>query len=199
MANEYATLATLKNQLGIPETDDSRDGRLTRSLAAASRGIDRDTGRRFYLTDTPTARIINPLRRTYRDQDGDHLLTADIGSLTGLTVEVGAGPTFTDITQLVEAEPTDALDQGLPITSLLRSGAWPTGGGSRVRITARWGWPAVPVEVEQATLLQASRLAKRADSPEGVTGSAEWGVVRVSRIDPDVHALIKHFVLPAFG
>ncbi|MDX2921298.1 hypothetical protein PV370_25695, partial [Streptomyces sp. NE06-03C] len=71
--------------------------------------------------------------------------------------------------------------------------------GAGVQVTARWGWPAVPDEIVQATLIQAARLYKRKDSPEGVTGSAEWGVVRLSRRDPDVWALIEHYVLPGFG
>jgi hypothetical protein len=51
----------------------------------------------------------------------------------------------------------------------------------------------------QATLIQAARLYRRKDSPEGVTGSAEWGVVRLPRIDPDVSALIKDLTLPGIG
>ncbi|MFE7094620.1 head-tail connector protein [Streptomyces erythrochromogenes] len=200
MADEYANLATLKAQLNLDATDDSRDEQLEQALEAASRGIDRDTGRRFYLDSTATARVINPLRRAVSDDDGDHLLIRDVGSLDGLVVEVGRGGVFTDITASVEAEPTDALDEGRPVTSLLHlGGVWPRGGAQRVRITARWGWPAIPPEIAQATLLQASRLYKRKDSPEGVMGSAEWGVVRVARIDPDVQALIRTFVLPVFA
>jgi hypothetical protein len=43
------------------------------------------------------------------------------------------------------------------------------------------------------------RLFRRKDSPEGVTGSAEWGVVRLSRRDPDVWVLIEPYILPGFG
>lgn len=200
MANEYATLAMLKQSLTIESSDTTRDTLLNQALVAASRGIDRDTNRRFYLDASAMARTINPRKKTVVDDDGDHLLTADIGSLTGLIVEVGRTGSFADVTASVEAEPTDALDQGRPVTSLLRiSGAWPQGAGQRVRVTARWGWPTLPDVVVQATLIQAARLFRRKDSPEGVTGSAEWGVVRLSRIDPDVHALIKNLIVPSFG
>jgi hypothetical protein len=57
----------------------------------------------------------------------------------------------------------------------------------------------VPDEVVQATLLQAGRLYRRKDSPEGVTGSADWGMVRLPRLDPDVMALIEPYMLPGFG
>lgn len=196
MANDYATLATLKLHLGI--TDTSRDALLQSALAAASRGIDGTTGRRFYLDGSATARTYRTADRVLSDPDGDLLLVDDIGSVTGLLVETGAGASWTAVSGY-ETAPDNAVVRGRPVTALaLPSGAWP-GGSTRVRVTALWGWPAVPDEIVQATLLQASRLFKRKDSPEGITGSAEWGVVRLGRVDPDVHALIQHYVLPGFG
>lgn len=199
-ATDYATLAALKAQLTIDPTDSSRDDALTMALDAASRAIDRATGRRFWLDAAPTARVRALLRNTVTDEDGDHLLIPDIGSLDGLTVEVGRAGAWSDITASVDPEPPEALDSGGSITSLLLVGSrWPAGGGQRARITARWGWPAVPPDITQATLIQASRLYKRKDSPEGVMGSAEWGVVRLSRRDPDVWALIEPLILPGFA
>jgi hypothetical protein len=44
------------------------------------------------------------------------------------------------------------------------------------------------------------RLYKRKDSPEGVLGTAEWGgPVRLSRVDPDVAALLTPFVIPGMA
>jgi hypothetical protein len=68
-----------------------------------------------------------------------------------------------------------------------------------LRITARWGWPSIPAEVEMATRLLAARLYKRKDSPQGVIASADWGAVRVSKTDPDVYALIHHLSIPGFA
>lgn len=199
MANEYADLATIKAHLNIETSDTSRDTLLNNALAAASRGIDRDTGRRFWLDSSAVARTFNPAGKTVHNADGERLLVNDIGTMTGLVVETGpaAGP-WTAVTDY-ETAPDNALLDGRPVTALLRAaGSWGYG-TTRVRVTARWGWPAVPDEVVQATLIQAARLYRRKDSPEGVTGSAEWGVVRLSRVDPDVYALVKHFVLPGFG
>jgi hypothetical protein len=194
----YATLAEVKQRLKI--TDTSRDTELAGNLAAASRSIDKTCGRRFYLDPAPVARVLNPKGRVTGDEDGWHLLTADIGDIDDLAVAVGRAPAWSDITAQVEAEPTDALQELRPITSLLRiGGTWPSGGGTRVQVTARWGWPAVPDEIHEATLLLTLRLSKRKDSPEGVLGSAEWGVVRLSRRDPDVGALIESFILPSFA
>lgn len=194
----YFPLAELKDRLKI--TDSDRDARLARNLAAASRSIDKTCGRRFYLDPAPVARILNPRSRTVLDEDGWHLLTADIGDVAGLVVQTGRTPAWSDITTQVEAEPTDALEQLQPVTSLLRiGGVWPSGGGQRVQVTARWGWPAVPDEVREATALLANRLFKRTDSPEGVLGSSEWGVVRLSRKDPDAYGLIENLVLPGIA
>jgi hypothetical protein len=198
VANEYADLATLKAHLNIESSDTTRDTLLNQALASASRGIDRDTGRRFFLDAAGVARTFNPSGKTVCDAAGERLLVNDIGSVTGLVVETGSAGSFTAVTDY-ETAPDNALVDSRPITALLRtSGTWGSG-TARVRVTARWGWPSVPDEVVQATLIQAARLYRRKDSPEGVTGSAEWGVVRLSRVDPDVYALIKHFLLPGFG
>lgn len=197
MANEYATLALLKSSLKVTDTD--RDDLLQQALTAGARGIDAHTGRRFWLDPAPTARVINPRGAVVCDDDGERLLVDDIGVTAGMVVEVGRGASWTDVTADVETEPTDAAAKGEPVTSLLRiNGSWPRW-RDRVRITVRWGWPAIPEVVEQANLIQSGRLFKRKDSPEGVIGSAEWGVVRLARIDPDVQALVAHLVLPGFG
>jgi hypothetical protein len=39
----------------------------------------------------------------------------------------------------------------------------------------------------------AMRLYKRMDSPLGVAGIGDIGVIRVSRIDPDIDAMISPF------
>lgn len=194
MANEYANLQLLKASLGLENDDDSRDALLVAALAAASRGIDAATGRRFWLDSTASARTFNTEGRTVCDRNGTRLIIDDAGAEPTL-VETGSAGSWSVVTGY-ETGPENALSRGRPITSLLLpSGGW----GPRVRVTVPWGWPAEPDEITQASVIQAARLFKRKDSPEGVTGSAEWGVVRLSRRDPDVWALIEHYVLPGFG
>lgn len=200
MANEYATLETLKLQVGIGATDATRDTLLNQVLGSASRGIDAYTGRRFYADADATARTYRTRDRVVGDPDGDLIYVDDISTETGLIVETrtgsGASVSWTAVTDYL-TEPDNALAKGEAITSLRRDRrCWAT---DQLRVTAKWGWPAIPDVVVQATLLQAGRLYKRKDSPEGVSGSAEWGVMRVSRIDPDVQALLAHLVLPAVG
>ncbi|MEW1719779.1 phage gp6-like head-tail connector protein [Streptomyces sp. NPDC093109] len=193
MANEYATRDALKLRLGLEDDDTTRDELLDNALAAAARGIDTATGRRFWLDDLPSARSFTLAGRTVRDEAGTRVLLDDMGADPEL-VETGGAGTWSPLTGY-DTAPDNALLRGRPITALSGAG-WGTG---RIRVTARWGWPAVPDEIREATLIQAARLYRRKDSPEGVTGSAEWGVVRLSRRDPDVWALIEHFVIPGFG
>jgi hypothetical protein len=198
VANEYGDLATLKERVGVEAADTSRDALLTRALAAASRGIDRTCGRRFWLDTAPVPRTYNTRGRIVREADGDLVLVDDIGSTSGLVVETGSGASFSAVTGY-ETSPDNALADGRPITGLLRvNGSWGTA-SNRVRVTARFGWPAVPDDIAEAALLQATRLYKRKDSPEGIIGSAEWGVRNLSRRDPDVWALIEPYILPGFG
>ncbi|QFZ75096.1 phage gp6-like head-tail connector protein [Streptomyces fagopyri] len=195
MAHEYGSLAALRKRVGAEDSDTSRDDELTSALAAASRGIERATGRRFWLDDEPVARVFRTAGRVACGPDGDLLLVDDIGDVDDLVVETGA-PGSWSVLAGWETQPDNALLDGRPVTGLLRPGGW---GTARVRITVRWGWPAEPDEIGEASLIQATRLYKRKDSPEGIIGSAEWGVRNLSRRDPDVWALIEPFILPGFG
>lgn len=201
MATEYATLADLKAQLGVEAGDTTRDALLDKALKSASRGIDRATGRRFWLDGSPTVRTYRLHQRVVREEDGDVLLVDDIGDTTGMVVESAStgGGSFTAITGSYETTPDNALADGNPITGLLRANSiWGTA-FTRIRVTAKFGWPAVPDDIASACLIQATRLYKRKDSPEGIIGSAEWGVRNLSRRDPDVWALIEPYILPGFG
>ena len=194
----YATLDQLKAMRVLTTTD--RDDDLTQALATASRRIDRSTGeRQFWLDKTVSARTFRPTGRTYCAAEGEWLTVDDIGNLTGLIVEVGDGTTWTAVTDY-QTGPDNALAKRKPITKLLRPlSTWWTLSTTLVRVTARWGWPAIPEEVVRASLIQANRLFMRKDSPEGVLGNAEWGVARVARVDPDVEALIGDLCLPGLA
>lgn len=198
MANEYALLADLKARLQI--TDSLRDNELQGKLTTASRDIDQDTGRRFYLDGGATARVFNPRNRQFPTAEGMKLLVDDIGSASGLVVEVGTASTGWSALTNYETGPDNALALGDPITWLLRTFIpWVFYPLQRVRVTAMWGWPAVPNQIAEACLLRAARLFRRRDSPDGVWGAGDFGVVRVSRYDPDYDELIRPFKIPGIG
>lgn len=199
----YASVAKLKAQLGIPASDTTRDSQLQDVLLAVSKQIDlaTDRPRGFSLaTGVPTTRTFRAGGGTVTgDVDGQVLAVDDIGSTSGLVVQYGttAGGWTTLAASDVELAPVGAVDDGWPATGLLLLGrAWPTGYGTRIRITADWGWPAgAMATIDQAALIQGARVFKRKDSPEGILGSAEWGALRVSRVDPDVEAMLQPFRL----
>lgn len=195
----YATLDELKTRLQISLTDTTQDAALTDVLTAACRQVDEDCGRRFYLDAAASARVLNPYGRTACTSRGYELLVDDIGSTAELIVETGSGSSYTAITDY-ETFPDNAITLGRPVTSLL--GVWQPWAFTRqdrVRVTAVWGWPSVPSQIKQATLIEAQRLSRRKDSPEGVAGFNDLGVVRLARYDPDYDRLISSYKLPGFG
>lgn len=198
MADEYANLADLKAWMSV--TVSTLDTVLQRALDAAHEDVNDHCGRRFYLDSSVSARSYRPTERIATHPDGGVLVVDDIGTATGLIVETGI-TTFVAVTGTVEPQPENAIARGRAISSLLLSNqAWPIDPYTRVRVTAKWGWPAVPARVKQATLIQASRLARRKDTPDGVLGNTEFGTVRVARVaDPDVILLLEHFRMPGFG
>lgn len=195
MANEYATLAELKDARRITDTND--DAALSRALTRASRAIDRRTGRRFYLDTTTSARTFFTAERVLYGRCGQEIIVDDIGSTSGLAVAVGDGTTWTAVTDY-SLLPSNAIARGRPVTALRRD--WSCWDGSdQVQVTARWGWPSIPDDIAEATYLLANRRFMRRDSPEGVSGWSSEGPFRVSRFDPDIEDLIGPFVLPGLA
>ena len=50
--------------------------------------------------------------------------------------------------------------------------------------------PIVPDDVRRACVMLTARLFSRRNSPEGAAGFGDFGVVRVTRIDPDIEAML---------
>lgn len=185
--SQYATVTELRAWNTMLDND--RDDILVTTLCAASSWVDEYCGRRFGLDETATTRSYATRGRTMAGV----FLVDDIGSSDGLVVESGTTASgFTAVTG-VEYGPLNALAQDRPIESLYLAAGWPEYSSTLVRVTARWGWPAVPDAVSMATLIQAARLYKRKDAAEGIINSAEWGAVRMSRIDPDVASLLAPY------
>lgn len=191
MANEYATSTELKKTLEL--TGESfADDDVALALTAASRAIDRTAKRRFWHdSDATKIRYYSPASATRLDID-------DLVTLTELATG-GGDNTFTTVwTVNVDfiLEPLNGTADGLPYRVIRSLGkSLPTVPRS-VRVTGKFGWPAVPDEVKQATIVLASKLMRRArEAPFGVLAFAEGGeVARIARTDPDVAMLIGPFL-----
>lgn len=190
----YVTLADLKVFVGIGDTGD--DATLQRALDASEEQVNTYTGRRFTADGAAVVRYYDALDKGIVSID-------PLSSVTDLAVAVdqdGDG-TFED-TLTIDVDyrlaPYNALALSQPWTSLIaQTGTTFPSGTRRIRVTGRWGWPAVPASIKQATLIQAARLWKRKDAPFGVAGSVEFGseLRLLAALDPDVQALLRPYRL----
>jgi len=197
ITNGYATLAEVKASLRI--TDAIDDSLLETAIESASRMIDGFTARTFSNAGTAV--------RNFAATDEINLIIDD--AITVLEVastdEIGSTYTIWKPTDF-QLEPINSRSDGLymPFTSIraVNDYLWPVvDQQALVRITAVYGFPAVPIAIKQATVIQSSRLYKRLDSPLGVAGFGDMGAIRVGRyLDPDVEQLVMPFkIMRNFG
>lgn len=192
ITNGYATLNQIKAALRIVDTMD--DSLLEMAIESASRLIDGHTGRTFYSGGTAS--------RVFAADDGFVCQIDDLQN-SNITLETAenADNTF-DTTWAVKDYQLEPLNQKLDgqewvFTRIRATGDYlfPVyGGEALVKVTGLWGWPAAPKPVTQACIIQASRIFKRLDSPLGVAGVGDLGVMRVSKdLDPDVAQLVMAY------
>lgn len=191
LTNAYCTLNQVKASLRIPEADTVDDTLLELAINAASRDIDQATERQFFSTSAV---------RIYTPQDSYITKIDDLTTLTTLKVSTGADGTFDLTFQATDfqLEPLNGLVGGMtvPFDQIRAVGDYTfpiSGGEATVQVAGVFGFATVPVAIEQATVLLSARVFKRNDSPGGVMGMGDIGVIRVSRIDPDIDRLIMPY------
>lgn len=178
LAPVYVSLEDFKAAVTVP--DNLTDDDVTRAITAASRAIDLLTGRKFGQTDAEETRrftasgahfvsIFDTVSITTLESDGVEVLPANFY----------AGPDNADL----NGEPFEWIEAVK--TSFDRK----PGG---ISITGIFGWPAVPTQIEQMTMIFASKLFKRTrEAPWGIvtTGTVEGLSLRIVRDDPDAALL----------
>jgi hypothetical protein len=190
ITNGYATLAELKSSLTITDSDD--DALLELAITSTSRMIDDFTGRFFYANGT----VGSPVIRYYTPNDPWTLAVDDYVSISEIATDDNFNQTWSTVWAASDflKEPVNNSLRGWPYTRLLATGryVWPYYLPQACKITGVWGWPAVPAEVNQACIIQSSRIFVRKQSPFGIAGTPELGTVRLSsRLDPDVQAFLR--------
>lgn len=191
----YTTLQEVKSILRI--TDALEDTLLERCIESASRHIDRYCERSF--TAGSATRVFAPNDSYLCEID-------DLISVTTIKTSTDADGVYdttwgSDDYQL---EPLNGISGGIysPYTRIRAVGDylfptvnWPESQGeATVEVSGTFGYgTAIPTDVIQACNLLAIREFKRYDSPLGVAGFGEIGVVRVSRTDPDIESLLAPF------
>jgi hypothetical protein len=199
IVNGYATLTQIKNYMSI--SDNTDNDLLEDLIESASRSIDRMANRRFYLDTTASARL-------YRAYSDIFVYVDDIGTTSSLAValDINGNGTYTKTLTLNQdyiLDPLTASSLGRPFTQLTmvsNTETWPifpglTQNGLRpgVQVTARWGWPSVPDDINMACLILTADLYKRKDAPGGILGLGDLGVVRMSPIGRDVTAMVRAY------
>jgi hypothetical protein len=153
-------------------------------------------GRSFTLVDPGT-----PTARTYAaSADRRRVVIDDIADATGLVVS-DAGSTVAAADY--QRGPLGWVNDGRPFYELLRLGYWSTPtypGTATVTVTTdQWGWPSLPVQVQEATMVLGKDLLHLRPNRFGVAGFGEFGVVRI-RENPHVQMLLSRLRHPrAFG
>ena len=192
MTNPYASLSDVKAALRIPNADTIDDALLESAIESASRLIDGYASRSFYSAGTAV--------RLFVAEDDYYCPIDDAVTVTKVETSSKADGVW-DITWAetdFQVEPLNGRVDGLtwPTYGLraIDNYLFPTvGQQATVRVTGIWGWSAVPIQIKQATVIQASRIFKRLDSPLGII-SGEYGAFRVgTRLDPDVSMLVDPF------
>lgn len=196
-APNYTNASELGTYVRIPDAVD--DAQLAFAAAAASRAVDRACKRQFGLVATAEDRYYSArydARRARWVVEIDDLMTT-----TGLVVTFDTDDDGTYPAEVTEYQlkPVNAAAIGRPWTELVvhpTSTTIPTDLIDGVEVRAQFGWTEVPTAVVQATLLQASRLLARRDSPFGVAGSPEAGneIRLLARLDPDVEVTLRDYI-----
>lgn len=192
----YTTLAELKSWLGIPDAKTDKDAELTRRIMSSSNDINRWCHRQFGRAEVAGERTF----RASRTGIDVH----DFWTAEGLAIVPYLGQTVGtawDVSML-SLEPLDGIvDQvpGWPYTRIcggsnghpLLTNLWY--GASTVKVTAKWGWAAVPENVATACLILAAADNKAKDTPFGVAGFGDYAVrirsnpIAQEKLDPYVY------------
>jgi hypothetical protein len=167
---DYITSANFKTRHGITTSTD--DARIAAHITAASLEVDSICGRQFGThSGAATARYFFTAVATDQTDTGDYATTWTVSTDYQVAPLNGVGPNG---------------QTGFPVTQLLAVGyaySFPTcTRHPSVKVTGKWGWAAVPVDVVEATYLLAHRLFYERDVPSGVVpGSVEFGGVGMRR------------------
>ena len=189
ITNGYCTLEQIKASAGITDTVD--DTLLELAVEAASREIDSATERQFFQTSAT---------RIYTPRDSFVTEIDDLVSLTTLKTSTAADGTFDETWTSTDyqLEPLNGLAGAIevPANQIRAVGDYTfpvSGGEATVQVVGTFGFSSVPTAITQATVILGSRIFKRNDSPLGVAGFGDIGVIRVGRLDPDVEAMIMPY------
>lgn len=193
ITNGYVTRAEVQNALGlgtatlVPDSEE-----IDQVITSVSRAIDDYCGRFFYSVAGTV---------TFTANDYLYLPIGDWSAVTSIkTDEDNDGTPEVTLTAGTDYRlATNKVVPGWPYTAIqitsFGSHTLPLGVTEGVEVIGTRGWGgSVPAPVTAAALIQTSRIHARRQSPYGVAGSPEGGIVRLlSRLDPDVELMLRPY------
>jgi len=160
--SDLISLQTLKDAIGIPYSDTARDIRLEQAIKNASAAIRTYTDRDFgTLLETETRSFL---------YDGSGTLEIDDCAASSITAVTVAGTTISSSQYLAQPDRRSPVHYWLLINGI--NGVSPAMGFTygldtydfnrpvTVTVTASWGWPVVPDDVQQAAVYTAAAMAE---------------------------------------
>jgi hypothetical protein len=195
IVNGYTTAADVQNALGLGTATLTPDtAEIEAAISAVSRQVDDYTGRFFYSTGGTVLFTANDyLFLPIGDWSAVSSVMIDENNTGTPTVALNG---TTDFRLTFNRDMPGAPYTAIQITSYAAN-SLPFGVTEGVKVSGTRGWSAVPEPVKAATLLQSVRIFARRQSPYGVAGSPEGGIVRLlARLDPDVEAMLRPYRVP---
>ncbi len=199
-APPYAATTDLAAWLGVPD-----DPEFAGPIEAASRAVDQTTGRQFGLTASQSREYTPRWHggRAYVDTD-------DMAGVPTLVETVSSDGTVIDTIANFVVTPRNAVQDGHPYTGIEYGGfggnswyggyCYPHPSPRLVRVTAEFGWPAIPDPIKLATLMQAARYNERREYVGGPLTKQKvddleygWAAGGSRELDPDVAAIVAPF------
>ena len=171
ITNGYATLADFK-QYAIPEgtADVADDSVIDAIIESVSRVIDNQTCRHFYKDATDSVQY-------FTASESFELEIPDLVSVTTLQTDDGGLRTYgwTWAAKDFDLWPYNAAAEGIPYRRIDVSPAsnyvFPANTAKGVKVTGKFGWPAVPTSIKLACLI-ASKSIYRSRFGENETAAA---------------------------
>lgn len=181
LGDPYITADGLRDYLTVTKERPTESAELASAADSISREIERHCGRQFNRAGATAARVYTPDFATWTYVDDFH-------TTTGLVVEVdraGDGTWTVWDTGDYQLEPLGGVVEGqsgwpfYKIRALTRPFPVSRSRRATVRVTADWGWAAVPDPVVQAAKILAAETFTLRTAPLGVAGVDDYGIVRV--------------------
>ena len=195
---DYITVDQLKATLSLSGQVFADDD-ISAAITAASRAIDNECGRHFWIDDDDTT------VQYYNASSIDNVVIDDLVVLSELAVDFAGDKTYSSVWTSTQFDlgPYNAANIHWPYEWIRRRwlAGWffPAWLPKCVRVTGQFGWPEVPGTVQDATTMLAHRLLRRKrEAPfaiqtlgMGAAGGARG--MRISQTDPDVAQMLEPY------